>query len=87
MLLYRFKLRQTIRCIALLLIMFAVSYLHAQDARIDVPFLTVRDFDGSRGASAAFGDARSSLRAGLCVAEEEEPGVLTDIVQSGPPFL
>ena len=87
MVLYRFKLRQTVRCITLLLIMFAASGLHAQDATIDVPFLTVRDFDGSRGASAAFGDARSSLRAGLCAVEEEEPSVLTDIVQSGPTFL
>lgn len=87
MVLYRFKLRQTVRCITLLLIMFAASGLHAQDATIDVPFLTVRDFDGSRGASAAFGDSRSSLRAGLCAVEEEEPSVLTDIVQSGPTFL
>lgn len=75
------------RTVALFLMTFAASELRAQDIKIDVPFLTVRDFDASQEAGASFGDTRSALRAGHCSLEQEEAGVLSEILESGPTFV
>jgi pimeloyl-ACP methyl ester carboxylesterase len=58
-----------------------------QSAEYDVPFLTVRDIGSENGPSPYFGDARSTLRAGRCLAQRADTGGLLAVLDNGPAFI
>ncbi len=59
----------------------------AQTSQYEVPFLTLRNVATVEGSGVFFGDGRSTLRAGRCIAADVDTGGLAPILEAGPTFI